>query len=208
MNAQHRDPRPKRRSILFSAPMVRAILAGEKTVTRRVVKPQPPVDTDYVSADEDPRGRGALCVSGVEGGEFAEGIDPWRRCPYGAPGDHLWVRETWRPDASHDPDDTIYRADVCAERIAEFDGIVKWHSSRFMPRVRSRITLDVVSVRVERLCSLDDADAIREGIPAAGDMRPFARFADLWDSINGKRAPWASDPWVWRIEFKRVEAQT
>ena len=177
------------RPILFSAPMVRALLAGTKTQTRRVVK------------------RNAYEKS-IHADQFAP---PTCACPYGQPGDRLWVRETWAkwgrddqcgegPSVTHEP---IYRADG-----SPWDEQDKWRPSIHMPRAASRILLEITSVRVERLQDISEADTVAEGIPA-GEVSPAdaGRFAYrlLWESINGPDS-WAANPWVWVLEFKRVEA--
>lgn len=196
------------RPILFSAPMVRAILAGEKTQTRRIVKPQPPPGTDQVIADEDPAGLGALCLSDRENGEFPAGVNPWRRCPYGATRDRLWVRESFRLRADQDhkpPSDDWWKsgawhdADVPRpEPTGCGGGPGKLRPAIFMPRWASRITLEVTGVRVERLQAINDHDARAEG------LSDRERFEQGWDTINGKRAAWASNPWVWIVEFERL----
>lgn len=182
----------RERPIIFSAPMVRALIAGTKTVTRRIVKPS---------------------VAAIAN----EGIVGDRLCPYGVKGDRLWVRETHAfgptvddPDDWRDnPDDwaVFYRADgderpwkTSYEEEAE-EIAPPWRPSIFMPRWASRITLEVVSVRVERLHSIDDADALREGVHGGSLTSDAEAFAHLWDEINGDRAPWSSNPWVWRVEF-------
>jgi hypothetical protein len=201
---------PKERPILFSGAMVRAILAGQKTVTRRVAK-------DFSGS--------ALAHANAA-----------IRCPYGAPGDRLWVRETFvwygkyrctHPEGWREADDPKYwkwdgwepgkiiSVDRCVRYVADgatpteptHEGDYYWRKtpSIHMPRTFSRITLDVVDVRVERLHAIDDEDAEREGVMTVeSSLPPRARFAKLWDSINVERAPWSSDPWVWRVEFKRV----
>ncbi len=182
------------RPIIFSADMVRAILAGKKTQTRRVINPQP--------VDEDLR-------SG---------------CPYGVPGDRLWVRETCERKIhfnflTGEPTeifDAVYSADQ--EHIVEEMGfnLCPWFKKRklpaiHMPRWASRLTLEIVSVRVERLQDITEADAKAEGVTGAlvsesGDHAGFVpAFALLWDSLNGKRGySWASNPWVWVITFRRL----
>ena len=187
----------KERPILFSAPMVRAILEGAKTQTRRVVRGQ-------VAALD----RGHATIIGGPS------------CPYGAPGDRLWVRETWtaideRGEAvsrrtrhvdQNCGDRLVYRAD---DRVLT----EQWRPSIFMPRWASRITLEVTAVRVERLHDITEEDARREGVepaPFAKAGRPAGHlhleaFEDVWDSINGKHAPWASNPWVFVIDFRRLE---
>lgn len=190
----------RERPILFSAPMVRAILDGRKTQTRRVVK----------------MGRWRL-ADGVE--EFAP---PLTDCPYGAPGDRLWVRETW---AAHRHEDSLPPRDCSREVRFYFEchkrqhgsnpRIGKWRPSIHMPRWHSRITMAITSVRVERLNDISEADAIAEGILKSGDgwrgadglpwfASPVGAYRSLWESINGAGS-WDANPWVWVVEFKRVE---
>lgn len=183
----------KERPILFSGPMVRAILEGRKTQTRRVKKPQP-IDL------------GVIHIVGQI------------KCPYGQPGDRLWVRETFCPDWC---DEVIYRADDPTGRAARDAGYShepKWKPSIFMPRWASRIDLEVVGIRAERLQEISEDDALAEGCEpgggaCSGPMDPVEydgytasdEFAALWDSINAKRGhSWESNPWVWVVEFKRV----
>ena len=226
----------KEHPILFSAPMVRAILAGTKTQTRRVVKPQPHHGqvgrmanlggTDWAMDDGD--------LSGL-----------WR-CPYGQPGDRLWVRETWAAvhfsfdhetgycddlHGSHDipPAKTpywtpVYAADDYHEKHIDDRGF-PWRPSIHMPRWASRITLEIVSVRVERLNEISEDDAMAEGVettmravspsqtvevfkdyfaPGAHHQRDArGSFSSLWESINGAGS-WDANPWVWVVEFKVV----
>ena len=218
------------RPILFTGPMVRAILDGRKTQTRRLIK---------VGDTIEERDDGTLWPHYTT---WAHGDDgsPWAPCPYGVPGDRLWARETWRyHDWTEDGLPWIrYAADdarrLCAnvtddwaDRVSDawatlsdpgnyqIDGAArdrKWRPSIFLPRWASRLTLDVTEVRVERLHAITEEDAIAEGVGPA----PFCKagrppglehveaYEDLWDAINGKRAPWASDPWVWVVEFTRV----
>lgn len=139
--------------------------------------------------------------------------------PYGKTGDRLWVRESFAGD---DCMGALYRADFKSEEAAKLktgeldDGewcYRSWTPSIHMPRSLSRITLEITNVRVERLRDISGADAILEGIRpnlettfglygAHADAK--AKFATLWDVINGKKHPWASNPWVWVIEFKRL----
>lgn len=128
-------------------------------------------------------------------------------CPYGAPGDHLWVRETW--DCVHyqgiDAAPTyFYRAD---ETDPERDALIRWRPSIHMPRTASRITLEITDVRVERLQHISEDDARAEGVgegPQEGMVTgPVVAFADLWDSIHGPDA-WLKNPWVWVVEFRRA----
>lgn len=162
--------------ILFSGPMVRAILEGRKTQTRRIIKPQPSCD----QVNE--------CIF---------------RCPYGAPGDRLWVRETWARElwsAGMDISSRLFYAADGHENIP-----IRWRPSIHMRRSDSRITLEIVSVRVERLNDITHWDAKAEGVECLPNYTaaPVDDFRELWDSING-RGSWDSNPWVWRIEFKKL----
>lgn len=147
--------------------------------------------------------------------------------PLGQIGDRLWVRETWGSadhyyqDHENDaPSVVAYAADQSAIQfhaktprpipswdIAQWNwDQMKWKPSIFMPRWASRITLEVVDVRVERLRDITNDDARLEGVSAPPKQQAthVDQFAELWDSINGKRAPWASNPYVWRVEFRKV----
>lgn len=210
------------RPILFSAPMVRALLDGSKTQTRRVLKPQPP--EDFISAEFDDRGRLTLCPAALA---FSPLHTALTRLP--RPGDRLWARETW----SHSGDGVfaisearmalsgrpIYRA-TDGERYPH----AKYWPSIFMPREFSRLTLEVENVRVERLQDCSEEDAIAEGVfswarqlmadanttaedidrmAVATGERPGsvrAGYAALWDSINSAGA-WKANPWVTAISF-------
>lgn len=196
----------KERPILFSAPMVRAILAGTKTQTRRVVKPRPmPAGGWTVAA----RPRGFEITYWDSDEQERCGI----ACPYGKPGDRLWVRETFaKIDGQTQPwIETDYRATYThGDRLGDTLGIKKrWTPAIHMPRAASRITLEVTGVRVERLQAISASDAIAEGIPRGGPENPDGieqrEYRTLWESINGP-ASWDANPWVWVIEFDRVEA--
>jgi hypothetical protein len=153
------------RPILFSAPMVRAILAGTKTQTRRVVTVRRGEVPGKFSPEIEYQMRGQHIESLASAGI---------RCPFSV-GQILWVRETW------------------------------WRPSSFMPRAYSRIDLEVTEVRVQRVQEISDGDAYAEGISGCDWMGdPVGEYAKLWDSINGKRAPWASNPFVWCLTFRRV----
>jgi len=171
--------------ILFSAEMVRAILSGQKTMTRRVMKPQP-AGNNRIPVPGKKR-----IVMNVEDVRIAE------LCPFGKIGQQLWVRETWM---KCDTGGYEYRADYCKELE---DGI-KWNPSIFMPRDASRITLEITGVRVERLRDITDEDAIKEGVAHVVGRYPVEDFAELWDSINAKKPErsWDDNPFVWVIEFK------
>lgn len=211
--------------------MVRAILDGRKTQTRRVIIPQPwlidPSEREYFQWE---------CSTGKN--SF------YIKCPYGIPGDLLWVRETW----CEFNENIKYRADGkigdAAYRGIDLPGGItyygKWKSSRFMPKKYARLWLEVISVRVERVQNISAEEAIAEGMIAEGWTTPptgsiglpdkiktvrfpIGQFAGYWDSLNAKRVRhpidknikegmsrgdsygWVQNPWVWVIEFKRVD---
>ena len=199
------------RPILFSGAMVRAILESRKTQTRRVVKPQPPVRgsgmRDHkIGFATDDEGENLRVYS------QSAGSGSWStRCPYGQPGDRLWVRESFCLTMSSGIQH--YRADQ------QEDGVVDtgypWRPSIHMRREHSRITLEVTGVRVERLQAISPSDCAAEGIEVPLDFSGSdpdqleelrSPYRALWDSINAKRAPWSSNPWVWVVEFKRLQA--
>ncbi|MFY1029108.1 hypothetical protein [Pseudomonas asiatica] len=202
----------KERPILFSGPMVRAILSGQKTVTRRAMKHQPqkaPVDVvDGVPSWDSPTNYA---------GEVQMNTQRGKPCPYGKPGDRLWVREAWAQiNVAQAPGDSwvVYRE--CDNRT-DYGG--PWKPSIHMRRRDSRILLEVTDVRVERLQDITEDQARGEGITDGGCTNcghnepcgcdcpsPSAvdSFVYLWQQINGPKA-WDANPWVWVIEFKRVE---
>ena len=207
----------KERPILFSGAMVRAILDGRKTQTRRVVK-QATGPSLSVDCNED----GIAELSWLHGpgpGYDVEETIKHVACPYGKPGDRLWVRETWAQPAALDPGPTVYRADYPACVPAGFENIppaeaITWKPSIHMPRALCRLMLEITGVRVERLNDCSEADALAEGLkPAPGGWwsgaegqaapTPQAAYALLWDSINGAGA-WGANPWVWVVEFRRA----
>ncbi len=201
----------KERPILFAGQMVRAILEGWKTQTRRVVKYTPvcgePSEWCAAAQAQEP---GWLHIVG----------DYRRFCPYGIPGDRLWVRETWAEGgrsmqlpcgefiwSSH----RKARYAATDDSIRDGDPSCSWRvrPSIHMPRWASRLTLEVVSVRVERLNGISRGDAMSEGCPfpnMAKGPDPRDWFRELWDSINAAKHPWSSNPWVWVVEFKRIDA--
>lgn len=193
----------KERPILFSAPMVRAILDGRKTQTRRVANPRKhPSLLDGSWSDNY-----VLDACNFE----------WlmRDCPYGQPGDRLWVRETFQPIYPQDP---LYNGGkpICYDYAATYrhgdrlgDSIGekrKWKPSIHMPRLASRITLEVTGVRVERLNDISGSDAVAEGVRSRlpDNGIAVAEYRDLWQSINGAGS-WNANPWVWVIEFEAVK---
>jgi hypothetical protein len=202
----------RERPILFSAPMVRAILAGRKTQTRRVVKPQP-----------------LLNYPGIE-----------NHCPYGQPGDQLWVRESFRyffdeaklyDCIQYSADGTLYKPsglnwETGMAFSEKCEPPYKMKPSIHMPRWVSRINLEITGVQVERVRDISDDDALAEGVdtesddcawavaekaaiagvPIVGGSQERFAFANLWDSINAARGcGWEMNPWVWVIEFRSVE---
>ena len=235
----------KERPIVFSAEMVRAILEGRKTMTRRPVKHRHLTNANELDeyfgggTCEDcdvcfyaaPKGSTRLCV----------------KCPYGKPGDRLWVKETWcrrwdgldgfayNDDGNLDPSCVLFRADGCEVEAIDEDGFRRWNkdgtaaspwsSPRFMPRWASRILLEIVSVRVERVQEISRGDAGLEGMCFLSDINwnkvhnglnviqkhhwPEENFSRYWDTIHAKKpeAQWDANPWVWVIEFKVAEGR-
>jgi hypothetical protein len=226
--------------------MVRAILEGRKTQTRRVVKPQlivhpapwPKGSWEWQAGEMLTRaGYGAAYVH-TDADSLERIMPPF--CPYGVPGDWLWVKETgWQrpertPRMMREGADTWERYYYDADGLGDGDHeqFKQWGFKRrpsiHMPRWASRLTLEVVIVRVERLQDISEEDCVAEGLhsyshhwhdpeyplpdiayePFAGSETryscPRQAFRALWDSINAERAPWASNPWVWVLEFKRV----
>jgi hypothetical protein len=199
------------RPILFSAEMVRAILKGDKTQTRRVMKPQPSFNSGGPILDY--------------GGGVMDEVEPhWvlpKICKYGDPGDLLWVRETWKlvPASAYRASEGVHQTsdpndrDHAAIYRAGWDrssGGLPWRPSIHMPRWASRITLRITDVRVERLQDISEDDARAEGWPGPITetgfpiASPLAWFANVWTSINGAGA-WEANPWVWALSFERVK---
>jgi hypothetical protein len=194
----------KERPILFSGPMVRAILAGTKTQTRRMVKRQGDMEFDPA----DPH-YGPYWLAYAAGD--LDGEDAKVRCPYGVPGDRLWVRETWAVQHEYD---TAAPSEIGASArwhyaATEDLGGLRKRPSIFLPRRGSRILLEITEVRVERLQEISEQDARAEGVAP----NAFERTADnwggvlyrrLWESINGAGS-WDANPWVWVVSFKRLQ---
>jgi hypothetical protein len=202
----------RERPILFSAPMVRALMAGTKTQTRRVVKGAP---TDWAPMQPQVFAPTVIDRHGDEQpgpdayGAGNEDGDCWIRCPYGEPGDRLWVRESWARD--DEDGQVMYRADIGHEACADaweqgrIEGVprYKWKPSIHMPRRICRLVLTLESVRVERLNDISRGDAMAEGCPfqnMAEGPDPRQWYADLWDQINGQGS-WNANPWVWVLAF-------
>ena len=207
---------PKDRPIPFSGPMVRALLAGTKTQTRRVLKVEPPPGAERVIRPfRDERLQWAATdPHDMEQGQLVLGDAP--RCPYGAPGDRLWVRETWQAfERGYD----VYRCipkrrpENCGLLYAadDVDTMEFWRPSIHMPRWASRITLEITGVRVERLQDISEEDAEAEGVDewargACGDpdaLWPSDKFELLWCGING-RDSWQANPWVWVLSLRKA----
>ena len=191
----------KAKPILFISPMVRAILEGRKTQTRRVVKLPDDIlpERTFVDPGNVPIFGPGPYVKAFHMVEGEELMYPRIRCPYGYPGDRLWVRETWCQD---DAGNLCFRADDWTDCPSETG---KWRPSIYLPREFSRLTLAIAEVRVERVQDINNLGAVAEGTPDIRtmennyDMRDCYRV--LWDSINGKTHPWSSNPWVWVVGF-------
>ena len=210
----------KERPILFSGPMVKAILEGRKTQTRRVITPQPMLDKVFGPEMYEPVAydRHGEMIPGEEIYGVYDDSGEWGvRCPYGQPGDRLWVRETFcTPEAN---DYVIYRADWSEEDALNSDAMRKrypdfanefpngrWKPSIHMPRKFCRLLLDVKAVQVQRLGDMACADAGKEGFGFGSTA--YRRFQKTWDSLNEKRGyGWDTNPWVWVIEFQTVGDQ-
>lgn len=216
----------KERPIIFSGEMVRAILDGRKTQTRRVIKPQPPPETNECCQVLTDTSCWIFCDSGGE--------DSWRttdefKCPYGEPGDELWVREKFRYCQVDDDHSIQFAADglhrevdgiplptnirdvIVAKCLHDGDSSAafSWKPSIHMPRWASRIQLLITDVRVERVKDISEGDAYHEGValPEPELQTYYSEFKQLWDSINGKKPglTWDDSPWVWVVEFERIE---
>lgn len=198
----------RERGILFQGRLVRAILEDRKTVTRRVVVPQPvtAIRAFLVSVSPVAANLGKWRFVHADG----TGDGPAVLCPHGRQGDRLYVRETWAParDGDSGAEVTIYRADWEGNGKPEgptYFPDFRWHPSIHMHRWRSRIDLEIVNVRAERLQDMDEEEAIAEGIHPDESKDPLARFRGLWNEINGPRGfAFKDNPWVWRIEFRRA----
>lgn len=205
--------------ILFQGEMIRAILDGRKTQTRRIIKPQP--HPQFLA-------RGVWSVvpqwphqDGVRW-FMKDGCSELVKCPHGKPGDELWVRETWglfphyeswRLDEVPKDDAVLYRA---ANPALKTEAKMRWKPSIHMPRWASRIQLKITDIQVEQVQEISERDAEAEGIDPSGTScgvcgEPYPSCVDafkcLWETINGKREgrSWDDNPWVWKVSFKRIK---
>lgn len=207
----------KERPILFSGEMVRAILEGRKTQTRRVIKPQPhaiikdwPYVDDPHEVVDEATGRVKKVYSDERMNRFVRPL----KCPYGTVGDRLWARETFMVKAGKSGKPCLFYkangpADFYPDELAYF--AETWKPSIHMPRGYSRITLEIVNVRVELVQAISYADATAEGFDCGYAAGPGKRYCDVspfvkkWNEINAKRGHgWNANPWVWVIEFNRL----
>lgn len=202
----------RERPIIFSAPMVRAILAGTKTQTRRVVKK---LRHHWTAEERDDGSLWPRYPDYVTGGE----CDGWVPCPFGAPGDRLWAREQWAVGHDYDSWSPRHIPELPVDRrhyaATEDRGGLMWRSPIHMPRWASRLTLEIASVCVQRLQDISEADARAEGVrptaPLYGDCGGWAHeghrdaYMALCESIHGPGS-WDANPWVWALEFRRVES--
>lgn len=207
------------RPILFSGPMIRAILEGKKTQTRRVMKPQPVYDPELskkVHTFGSDKGGWSWKAKNKGCWYFWDGWTGFD-CriyldgPY-QPEQLLWVRETWKPALSGG---VAYYKATFDSAIADAPNI-GWKPSIYMPRWASRLTLEVTGVRVEQVQSISEDDALAEGVEAwakaycsrnpEDQLDPVEYFGLLWNSINqAKGYGWENDPWVWVVEFRKIE---
>lgn len=188
------------RPIILKAHEVRGILENRQTQLRRIIKPNLAPDRAFPERNEFFYLRG-YSHSGAEYGAHVSADRLLAKCPYGQPGDRLWVRETWR--AGNDPGSgsVFYRADE------EWNKEAGWTSSVQMPRRMCRILLKIVSVRVERLADMRLRDYEAQGYltEPTEAQKAVELWRELWDADNSKGS-WDANPWVWAVEFKRVEA--
>ena len=219
----------KERGMIFNGEMVRAILDGRKTQTRRIMAPQPADDIERCIFPNPE------AIGWKSSMRHKHGSTTAHFCHYGKPGDRIWVRETFQgplfdydlmdsyckdPTPFEKPEFCVYKADgVPAPEFYDADDELHccWRPSIHMPRWASRILLEITDVRVERLNAISQEDAQAEGMELTGwrptysdpdsggeVMTPYDNFAELWSSIYGDES-WKANPWVWVISFKRVE---
>lgn len=197
----------KSRPMIFQSDSVLGILADQKTMTRRVVKGLTPEHqyNGFLHILNDKKMSGEAWFS-LKPHKALNTSSLYIKCPYGVVGDRIWVRETWAFDdvdqKVSSENSTIFKADFLGDSKNQ-----RWRSAMFMPRAASRIELEITGIRVERLQDISETDAIAEGVEQGYGLRHVGFYQDIWDSINGKKYPWSSNPWVWVVEFKRVEVQ-
>jgi len=227
----------KERPIIFSGPMVNAILRGEKTQTRRIINHpgnMPHFDRllcDWALSGDPHQWDGKEYIRRWQGmglkppppkvgdwiWEIQSDVDDTVTlpvpCPYGDVGDRLWVREVWKSHGREGrtcPYPAIYRAEYTYEKVGKALG--PWKSPIHMPRWASRIDLEITARTAARLHDITEEDAQAEGINGhealVGQVaNPYVTsYADYWDALNGKRYPWESNPWVWVLTLRRIEA--
>lgn len=222
--------------ILFSTQMVRAILEGRKTQTRRILKAQPSEDA-IMGVGEFNRAltkkNGDMYPGPDSYGAISEDGEFCLQCPYGQPGEVLWVRESFNVGGYFDGGYAYKASPDSWHDSAETAKDLKWKPSIHMPKAAARIWLEITNMRVERLNGISERDAINEGISNYKDVTgrrfknymansvgygdpdhdyptvglPVTSFCTLWQSINGPES-WYENPWVWVIEFKRIEKPT
>jgi len=227
------DLKVKERPILFSTPMVKAILEGRKTVTRRIIKTPPGAYGFYVAKNSNGQVTGVYAHDENERTEKPDGSEWEIQCPYQA--DVLWVRETWLKiniDEEFEGRRYEYAYKADSEQNEKKYGHIKngvghrfidswkFKPSIHMPKAACRLRLQIKSISVERLHDITEEDAVREGIELCGTFSevpqwkdylndgcttgwPCNSFVSLWISINGKES-WNANPWVWRIEFEKL----
>lgn len=223
----------RERPILMNAPMVRAILDGSKTQTRRVMKHQPGGHhwdgmPGYKLQKLMPLDAGCAIkfAHSIPQNKEWDDATRWMTCPYGSPGERLWVRETARciAEGMHGGSNkkrfdvdykagggTSFEIPIQPQSPAKWfpsinklsDGSPRWQPAIHMPRWASRITLEVTEVRVEKLQDISEGDACAEGMPSSVANSPRVWYASLWNQINGDGA-WDANPWVWCVSFKKV----
>lgn len=198
------------RGMIFNSAMVRAILDGRKTQTRRIIK----LSHERGMLNPVIKGRNGEITS------VSCRLAPLL-CPFGQPEDRIWVRETWAEAGASAPDLKLYRANYPDHVPSHYENVppvdeIRWKPSIHMPRWASRITLEITDVRVERLNAISQADAIAEGAPPSHPsidcvsqeygFPDFSRswFGQTWKHIYGEES-WQANPWVWVIEFKQTD---
>lgn len=205
----------KEHPILFSSEMVRAILDGRKTQTRRVIVPQ--LEHVSVKGTSEPHCKMWLWAGKKSDKSYTTLYFLTQRCPYGQRGDRLWVRETLTRCKDSEASKPLALYEVGRQQVYCAGNPAPWMwrgdhcPSIFMPRWASRIMLEIVGVRVQRLADISEDEAKAEGVnPSESEFGGFAEphvicFMNLWNNINAKRGyGWDKNPWVWVIDFKRI----